>query len=744
MIQAAETLKWVSDGYEYWRDSTQRSILFGDAMRKRGNIYLDHLRDEQPPVLFFDHEMIQDGRNFERPVNYALVRILDRRLEEKQDRRQKRKTQKQPRKQPEADLRDPDHPRRHKVSIAEDSPEATSRPIVIIDPRAGHGPGIGGSKQDSQIGMALDAGHPVYFMIFFIDPVPDQTLADVRNAQIKFVEKIRELHPKAPKPAVIGNCQGGWAAALIGAERPDLVGPMVFNGSPLSYWGGIEGVHPMRYMGGLWGGVWINSFLSDLGNNKFDGANLVANFENLNPANTLWAKQYNLYSKIDTEEKRYLDFERWWGGFFSLSGEEIHTTVDSLFVGNKLEQGEFELDEGRMVDLKHNNNPVVIFASFGDNITPPQQAFNWIIKTYGTVNEIKRRGQVIVCIEHENIGHLGIFVSAKIARKEHKEIIASFDMLDWLPPGLYQMTIEEDPDEPGEYKVSYFEKRMKDIMTFDDGFEDEKAFFPVRTLSRINDIVYRLMVSPWVKLGTNELTAETLRQLHPQRTQRYLLSDLNPWLLPLAVCASMIKDNDIRAPVPEGNVFYQMEKYVSDVIVERLDGYREMRDSLLETTFKFMYETPWMEIFEPLTSSEETKAGAARLEDLRRKDAEQWLAQMDKGDFPDAVIRILLAVGLADQKLGRKGYELMTQLIEENKELKDIRVRDMAQIVRTQARIVQTDTDQAIESLPRLLTTKKKRQQALSLLKKAIKLTGREPKPSEAQVLDKIQTVLEG
>jgi hypothetical protein len=40
----------------------------------------------------------------------------------------------------------------------------------------------------------------------------------------------------------------------------------------------------MRYLGGLWGGVWINSFLSDLGNNRFDGANLVANFENLNPA----------------------------------------------------------------------------------------------------------------------------------------------------------------------------------------------------------------------------------------------------------------------------------------------------------------------------------------------------------------------------------------------------------------------------------------------------------------------------
>jgi Protein of unknown function (DUF3141) len=31
---------------------------------------------------------------------------------------------------------------------------------MAIDPRAGHGPGIGGFKADSEIGVALKAGHP--------------------------------------------------------------------------------------------------------------------------------------------------------------------------------------------------------------------------------------------------------------------------------------------------------------------------------------------------------------------------------------------------------------------------------------------------------------------------------------------------------------------------------------------------------------------------------------------------------
>jgi len=432
---------WISDLSDYWTDAAQRSILFADIHRKRGNLYLEHLKNGQPPVLVFDHEMIMDGRRLERPVNYAMVRITDRRREAVPD--QGRKTT----------------DRQHRTRIAADAPQATSRPIVIFDPRAGHGPGIGGSKKDSQIGMALDAGHPVYFLIFFTHPIPGQTLADVRNAQIKFLEKVRERHPRAPKPAIMGNCQGGWAAALVGAERPDLVGPMVFNGSPLSYWGGVEGVNPMRYLGGLMGGVWINSLLSDMGNGTFDGANLVANFENLNPANTLWSKSYHVYTNVDTEEQRFLDFEKWWGGFFLMTDREIHQIVDGLFVGNKLERGEFELEAGQRVDLKSNHNPVVVFASFGDNITPPQQAFNWIVKAYGTVEEIKRRGQVIVCIGHSKIGHLGIFVSAKIARKEHKEIIASFDMLNYQPPGLYEMRIEEDPDQAGEYAVKYIEKK---------------------------------------------------------------------------------------------------------------------------------------------------------------------------------------------------------------------------------------------------------------------------------------------
>src|SRR3982750_714549 len=159
---AATPWDFWSGGARYAIDFAQRSVLFWDTMRKRGNQFLERERQGLPPVLHFEYEMVLDGRSFDRPGNYGLVRILP----------------------PEGGAVDP-----------------TRRPYVIIDPRAGHGPGIGGFKDDSQVGVALREGHPVYFVIFFRDPEPGQTLVDVCEAESVFVRSVRQLHPASAQPA---------------------------------------------------------------------------------------------------------------------------------------------------------------------------------------------------------------------------------------------------------------------------------------------------------------------------------------------------------------------------------------------------------------------------------------------------------------------------------------------------------------------------------------------------------------
>jgi pimeloyl-ACP methyl ester carboxylesterase len=179
------------------------------------------------------------------------------------------------------------------------------------------------------------------------------------------------MHPDCEdKPVVIGNCQAGWAIMLMAAAAPDFAGVICIAGSPLSYWAGTRGKNPMRYTGGLLGGSWLASFVSDLGNGTFDGVHLVSNFETLDPANTLWSKQYDLYSKIDTEEPRFLNFERWWGGHFLLTDEEMRFIVDELFVGNKLTKGAIVSRDRRRMDLKAIRAPIVIAGPYADSAKP--------------------------------------------------------------------------------------------------------------------------------------------------------------------------------------------------------------------------------------------------------------------------------------------------------------------------------------------------------------------------------------
>ena len=124
----------LNDAYDYSIDAFQRSVLFMDAMRKRGNIYFDHKKNNKPPVLTFDYDVIMDGHDLERPVNFLLARIFDRRTND-------------------AEIDESRDQRNNPVEHALYDPQ--KRPIIIVDPRAGHGLVIGGSKRDSEIGMAL-------------------------------------------------------------------------------------------------------------------------------------------------------------------------------------------------------------------------------------------------------------------------------------------------------------------------------------------------------------------------------------------------------------------------------------------------------------------------------------------------------------------------------------------------------------------------------------------------------------
>jgi hypothetical protein len=692
-------LAWTGFGpiQEYWLDAWQRSVLCLDVLRERGNMYLEHNASKAPHVLDFKHELVRDGRTLARPVNYGLVRIVP----------------------PEGVATDPAKP-----------------PFIVVDPRAGHGPGIGGMKQQSEIGVALAAGHPCYFIGFLPEPVPGQTVEDVCLAEAAFVADVASRHPKAEgKPVIVANCQAGWQIMMMAAVKPELVGPIMLAGSPLSYWAGVRGKNPLRYLGGVLGGTWLTALAGDLGNGLFDGAHLVGNFESLNPANTYWQKAYNVYSKVDTEAARFLDFETWWGSPVLLNAEEMQWIADNLFVGNKLASGELQTSDGIRIDLRNIKSPIIVFCSWGDNITPPQQALGWITDLYDHEREIVANGQTIVYTLHQTIGHLGIFVSGKVATKEHGELAACMEMIDLMPPGLYEAVITEvdqDTANPalvhGRYLFRLESRTLDDIRALGaNGPEDDMRFATAARVSEVNQGVYRALVGPAVRAMTTAPVADAVRQMHPHRLRFAMFSDRNPLMPPIKALADSVRV--ARQPVAPDNPLLAVEKAMSSWVTTWLTTYGDARDALTEAMFLNTYGSPLLQAMVGLGPQVPSTRRRIEHDLVRDAAAAQLRSELEKrfevGGAHEAAIRALIYVVLPEGSVDERGFAMFKAIRAARPMDRQLTMSALKQALKEQFLLVLLDEERAIGAIPKLLAkSMEDRRDALDAVQRMIAARG--------------------
>lgn len=696
--------EWLS----YSTDSTKRLLQTADVLKERGDVFLEHEAAGCPPVLDYDYDVIMDASNFDRPSNYVLLRII-----------------------PPAGI------------ITDDS----KRPYIIIDPRAGHGAGIGGFKHESQVGVALNQGHPVYFVAFKRLPEPTQTIADITYAEGLFVRQVEKLHPKSDDPVIIGNCQGGWAALILAATNPDITGPIVLNGAPVSAWSGEVGVNPMRYKAGVNGGTWLSMLSADLNNGVFDGAALVDNFEKMTPYRNYVGKYYDLYKNPQANRQRFLDFERWWGGFFLMNDKEIQWIVENIFIGNRLARNTGQLEPGVNIDLRNVKAPIIAFASRGDDITPPQQALSWILDAYSDEKDVEVCGQRIIYMIHEQVGHLGIFVSSKIANTEHTGIASIMDMIEVLPPGLYELDIA-DFEGSGEEKTFAVNLERR---TFDDLSQaigeyrtDEEPFKAVHRYSMSQTQAYEHNLRPIVKAMSNETSAQFLRTMHPLRLQRSIWSSKNPIAMATSqmsqVLSGSIEKNQNQEFVPvekdekthepsdvyariklpaieslqQDNLFLQIEKMFMDNTRMTLDFWRDWQGRYTESKFFSIWSMPWFRQYGE-------SVGSRRLLD---KDSLHELPKVDEaltkiadGGFNEAVVRMLILSNLvADNSIDRNQLIRLTEVLTEKAPFTKMPQADLSTMIHTQTIIVRFAEDESIASLSTLLTSKEQRIEALKLV----------------------------
>lgn len=691
----------LDEAANYGVDASQRTLLTLDVLRKRANNDTQHEACGTPPVQIYDSEVVLDGRDLPQPVNYSLLRI----------------------KAPEG------------VTTYE-----RKRPYMIIDPRAGHGAGIGGFKAESQVGVALHHGHPVYFVVFRQHPEPGQTLADVMRAEAAFVREVQRRHPDSAKPIIVGNCQGGWATLVLAASNPEITGPLVINGAPVATWSGETGKNPMRYNGGLLGGVVPSLFLSDIGGGEFDGAHLVMNFEMLNPSRNFFSKYYDLYANVDNASEHFLQFERWWGGFHFMNEAEIRWIIEQLFIGNRLSRGEAFLEHGRHLDLKAIRSPIIVFASHGDNITPPAQALNWIADTYVDEHEIKINGQRIVYLVHEKVGHLGIFVSSKVAKKEHEEMTSTLRRIEALPPGLYEMKIEDEIENgvDSHFLVSFHDRKIEDLKAVSGDRQEEHYFPSVARLSELSSELYELTLRPIVQSMITPQIADGIRRAHPARIQRGWYSELNPVMPVIETAADQAREK--RQQVSPDNMFLTLEKLWASMLIQGLDLARDIRDATFEATFLAIYGSPLMGWIG--TSHDFTRKLKNRERLRYLPEVQQALLGISSGGFAEAVIRMLVLLATSRGSVREDRLERSARVMAKDEPFAALGAERRNAIIRDQSLIVEFEREQAIAALPLLLTSHEDRKKAIDLVE-YIAGSIEEMEPQTIQIVQQFHEALE-
>ena len=517
----------------------------------------------------------------------------------------------------------------------------------------------------------------------------------------------------------------------------------------------MDGKNPMRYSGGLMGGTWMASLAGDLGHGKFDGAYLVNNFENLNPSNTYWGKLYNLYSKVDTERERFLEFEKWWGGHFLMNKEEME-----WIVAEPVRRQQARRRRGRVVRRQAPRRPAQHpladrrvrllgrqhhAAAAGAQLDPRPLS---TASTRSALNE-----QTIVYCLHEKIGHLGIFVSASVAKRETAELASALDLIDTLPPGLYEAVIEDtQPDMPGleyvdgRYLIQFAPRTIDDILALDDGREDEQAFEVVKRVSRDQPGPLRhLRLAGRARRCRTRRPRGCCAQTNPARLERWLLLGPEP-----VDAVGQVDGRDGAREPPAGRAGQPVRRRPSATsrtqIEQALDQYRDAaRRHVTSACSRRSTSRPGSRrrsASRPDSLGRRGPQSASweqdELKRLKRKELE---SHIEEGTLLDAWARLLIYVRPEGNVVDERPFNMVRRMIEE---LKPENVPSLAALkaaVKQQAFVLALDEERAIAALPKLAPEMRHRRQGFDVARTVMKSRG-ELTPHQEERFRRVASIL--
>src|SRR4030095_7220342 len=203
----------------------------------------------------------------------------------------------------------------------------------------------------------------------------------------------------------------------------------------------------------------------------------------------------------------------------------------------------------------------------------------------------------IVYTVHESVGHLGIFVSGGVAKKEHAEFSSNIDLIDVLPPGLYEATFEARGNETtnadlsvGQWVMRCEARPLDDIRAMGGNSpEDERRFQTAKRVSEMNLAAYQKYLQPWIKSMVTPQMAELMRNWHPLRVQYEAFSSQNPFMTAIGNAADKAREE--RRPDAKDNTSLAFRERMAKQIASSLDQWRDSQEALSEAMFLAVYRS---------------------------------------------------------------------------------------------------------------------------------------------------------
>ena len=249
-------------------------------------------------------------------------------------------------------------------------------PTLLFPPLAGHASCIIDKKGQSQVQLFITMGLTKLYSFDWLsatNATKDTTEADRLDFITRAVDSI--AGPEG-KTTIIGDCQGGWEAALWTALHPDRVNTLIVAGAPIDTSAGngpAKKLMPIVIPRGnmalykavvkAYGGIW-------------PGINSVMGYIAMHPA-THAREHLKVYAHVHDREylDHFSDFYDWYLHPIDLPGKLYLWALEHLFVKNELFTGELEV-AGKTVSLRSITCPVFLLGGEEDDITPWQQVHN--------------------------------------------------------------------------------------------------------------------------------------------------------------------------------------------------------------------------------------------------------------------------------------------------------------------------------------------------------------------------------